>query len=232
MNKLWIDVAGLLLSMSARAELVTFEYTGMVNFIREWPVNQQYTHARALAASTIAPGTIRVGHTFSGTLTYDTAMNRWNMGDPALEGYYSDLGNGRYVPSSTIRFDQAGWQLLTRPQSPLITVFDLGTDYASISYALAPNGNLWFSLSSGIDALNGPAIPSDIDLARFDEPFVTLTWTNDQASATLETRGMLTSLTRVAPVPEPSTYLLLAAGLAVVAGGARRRAARLNVSPT
>lgn len=225
MRKLLAGIAGLLCSMSAQAELVTFDYNGMVNFITERPVNFWDGHARALGASTIAPATIRVGHTFSGRLVYDTETPRWFMGDPLLEGYYSQAGSAGPGPASSIRFDQAGWQLDTRPQSLSAQVVDYMGDVVSLSQALQGNGNLWFHLSGDADAISGVRLPTDIDLARFDSPFLTLTWINAAGTTSLETRGMLTSLTRVAAVPEPASFALLLGGLAIVAGAARRRTA-------
>lgn len=67
-------------------------------------------------------------------------------------------------------------------------------------------------------AFSSAALPSSLDLSRFDSAIADL----DDEEGT-RVRGMLTSLTRVSAVPEPATWAMMIAGFGLLGGALRRQ---------
>lgn len=139
-----------LLSVSpASAEIVTCDYTGVVNHVAESSVATGLE--RIVASSDALPGGVRLGQTFSGQFSYDTAI-AGSPGTPVSRWY---------AGSAT------AWQ-------PASTVTPLGTN--------------------------------------------------------VNVGGLLTSITRITPVPEADSWAMLIAGVGIVGAGALRRRVRATTT--
>ena len=106
--------------MQARAELVTFEYTGVVNYITVQDGSAWMN--RSVAATQWDGATVKVGYQFSGTFSYDTAMER-HPGPPGSEniGYYNPhFESTAPAPAPSIRFAQSGLEVSGRSTLPSV----------------------------------------------------------------------------------------------------------------
>jgi PEP-CTERM motif len=217
MKKLGLAIIGLLSAIPAFAEVVTYQYTGVINTIRRDVPG--VSMGRPVAAAEFLQGTVAVGSTFHGSFSYDTSLT--------LNGYdfYFGYGSGKVVPASVLTIDASGASIVSGTTAPNIFVSTDNywhrvhilpeTDYSS------PQATFVF-YDYTKTALSSEAIPGELSLEAFWNANASLTWITADGSG-YRSEGMLTSLTRVSPVPEAESFGMMIAGLGVLAAFARRR---------
>ncbi|MQA40817.1 PEP-CTERM sorting domain-containing protein [Rugamonas aquatica] len=220
MRRIALVLVSLFLSASASAEIITFEYTGVINTLRETIGNGD---SRAVVSSNKIPGGVRVGNDFHGTYSIDT-NSAVAMSSATTTIYYNWAG----MPGTTsITFDKSGTTASSPYAAGRVYVSHDGTsDYVSIdagvSYGTRDSSyqNIGFNFS-GKGNLSNLAIPTSFNVADWYSAEATLLW--NTGSGYIDMTGMLTSVNRVSAVPEPESYAMLLAGLGLVAGIAARR---------
>ncbi|WP_254504100.1 PEP-CTERM sorting domain-containing protein [Duganella vulcania] len=224
MRRIALVLASLLLSASAHAELITFEYTGTINTLRE-----TYTAtglSRSVVSSSVVPGSVRVGDDFHGAITIDTNLPLYS-GTPNSAWYYDPSPAPPQTMPSTMIFDKTGSSISSAAAAPTISVSHGPGTYDYLSIAGARNANnvgLDFSFYDSSSAnLSGLSIPSNINWSAWSNANAMLYWMDGAHGRSLTMEGMLTSVTKVSAVPEPASYAMMLAGLALVSGVAARR---------
>lgn len=217
MRKIAVLLAGLIFSVSAHAEFVTFEYTGIINTLREF----SGSHQKAVASSTIVPGSVRVGDSYHGSFTLDTSMKRY-AGSTDGNAFYFDWSSVSPRPIDFI-MDKTGTSI-SGSASPNVYVTNGTTDSVYISGAttLMSGFTLSFVDLAGT-ALSNLDIPLAYNLDAWYSAEASMWWNTADASKQVMMYGMLTSITRVSPVPEPTSYALFFAGIALVSGAVARK---------
>lgn len=217
MKKLSLALVGLLSAIPAFAEVVTYQFTGVINEIRrEVP---GVSLGRPVATADFEQGTVAIGSTFHGSFSYETSLT---LGD---YDFYFGHGSGKVVPASVLTFDANGASIVSGTTAPSIFVTD--DDYWNYVHILpetnynAPRATFLF-YDYTRTALSGEGIPNELSLEAFWNAYARLNWTAADGSA-YSSQGMFTSLTRVSPVPEPESFGMMIAGLGVLAAFARRR---------
>lgn len=219
MKKLSFVLVGLLSAIPAFAEVVTYEFTGVINTIRrEVP---GVTLGRPVASADFVQGKIAVGHTFHGSFSYDTSLPLNDF------GFYSvPWDSSSVVPASVLTLDASGAAIVSGTRAPSIFV-DNDDSYADRVYIITANEYLGPRLNFAFydytgTALSSGAIPGELSLDAFWHADADVKWTTANGTEYTST-GMFTSLTRVSPVPEPESFGMMIAGLGVLAAFARRR---------
>lgn len=231
MQNIFIGIAALSFSLPSAAAIVTFEYSGTVQAIRQW--SGGLSPDTVLSETSLIPGSVRLGDAFHGSFSFDTDAPSSHTTVPYTADYarYDALP----VPAATLQFDRGGLSLTGAARMPLVQLgytpgpFGPGTAYVTIDpdFNTSPPGepgNVRVSLNlSGGDgtALDGYALPTGFDLPAFGEHTLDLTWYGDNNQTILLT-GNLNAIASVSAVPEPSTHAMLAFGLAGL-GMARHR---------
>lgn len=222
MRRFALVLLGLFCAASAHAELITFEYTGTINTLRESKLSTSASHA--VVSSNMVAGGIRVGDDFHGAFVIDTNMPL--VGSSSDSALYMPSPNAPAAPASYLTFDKTGTSVSSRPVAPTISFFHASTtsDFMFINPQWSGIGSISFQFyHSGSAYLPGMTIPSNFNLSEWfsaDEGLHVYDWANDRS---LDMSGMLTSITKVSAVPEPESYAMLLAGLALVSGIAARR---------
>lgn len=220
MRRIALVLISFFCAASARAELISFEYTGVINTLRE--VNMSTNVGRLVVTSNIVPGGVRVGDDFHGVFTLDTDLPL-NYSDSGSASYFDMNHTSKAKPDSMI-FDKTGASVPTVVTAQGITVnHSKGYDNLSFSMAGFSSVGVSFGFSDTASILSGLAIPSDIDLSAWSYAEAALFWADMGSNRYLTMNGMLTSVTKVSAVPEPTSYAMLLAGLALVSGIAARR---------
>ncbi|MFP5390105.1 MAG: PEP-CTERM sorting domain-containing protein [Gammaproteobacteria bacterium] len=223
MRKIALATACLLCTLPAFAEVVTFEYTGVFNTIRE----EATPRSRRVAESAIVPGSIRVGDSFHGRFSYETSvtLTPW-VENPQWASFYNDFSNPIPAPATTFVVDKSGTTIVSSIAAPSLTAYDNSNNRDFVVdpiFKYVPNGygSVSFDFFDDTGALlPALAAPTSLDLDALYSADARLVWSS--GGKTVFAEGMLTSLTKVSPVPEPASYILLFVGLAIVAGGASR----------
>lgn len=214
-----------LASLPASAEIVTYEYTGIVNHLREY--NGNIEHSRGVVSSAVIDGGLRIGDTFRGVFSYDTTNYQ------VLPWAGTGVGVSQPVDAADASFTVThSGTTVNATRFGAVDVIDVapgaGSDRLQIGPTVSwfPNASVGFYFEDATATLlSGATIPGTLNLADWYSATAKVTWNGDGKSLLVD--GMLTSLTKVSPVPEPSTWALLFAGLAIVAGGAARKRNRI-----
>lgn len=237
MQNILIGIAALSFSLPSAAAIITFEYSGTVQSIRQW--SGGLSADTILSETPLIPGSVRLGDAFHGRLSFDSDAPGSHTTIPYTVDYarYDEVP----VPAATLHFDRGGLSLAGAARMPLVQLghsagpFGPGAGYVTIApdFNTNPPGepsNVHVSLNlSGGDstALQGYALPTGFDLSAFGEHTFDLTWYGDNNQTILLT-GNLDSIANVSAVPEPSTYVMLALGLAGLGLVRQRGKWRLN----
>lgn len=252
------SISGLLFGMfaaaSASAQVVTFDFTGMVKLTREFDPNTlRYTE---VPGSTLNGTFIVPGDTFHGEFSIDlaTPIDELFYSPPSLGGsavlyrnnYDSDqpsVDNNRL----TLTFDQTGYTTASPPSGyggSSIYVTDSavksGADRLTFvpSFAQSSTGFRETTLLSLYDysgsMFSTEALPSALNLGATDYSHLFYTFSPVTSRKQLALDGVLTSLTAraISPVPEPSAYAMLALGLLTVGATSYRRKQRHRARST
>lgn len=112
-----------------------------------------------------------------------------------------------------------------KPQAPNISIVRAAYDFVQLSVT---SGNMQIIV---IDFFNNKpgnlsdfSIPNNFDLRAWSSAEVSLIWSSPEYDySNVAMTGELTSFTKVSAVPEPESYAMFLAGLALVSGVAARR---------
>lgn len=222
MRKIALLLAGLICSLSAHAELITFEYTGIINTLRETTNG----HSRAVVSSNLVRGGARVGDAYHGTFSLDTGVSRMD-GASLDNATYSDWAGTTPDHPNKFVLDKTDVSL-TSQTIPTVTVTNGSYDSLSINFGSVPDSTSYASFGLSFfdetgTALPGLGIPTNFDLNAWYYAQASVFWFASDFSRYVLMEGMLTSITRVSAVPEPTSYALFFAGIALVSGVAARK---------
>lgn len=220
MRRIAFVLVSLFLSTSASAKILTFEYTGVIGALKE-TIGQ--VDSGAIVSSTKIPGGVRVGDDFHGTFSIDMS-SAVALSSPTGTIYFSWAGE----PALTsITFDKSG----TTSASPYAArTVHVSHDGAFDSVSISSRGASYAGDSNyqfldfnfyGHGNLTNLEIPTHLNLADWYLAEASLWWGTNDGHTSMS--GKLTSLKEVSAVPEPESYAMLLAGLALVSGIAARR---------
>lgn len=203
-------------SLSAYAKVHVYEFTAAVSGL-------QYGNDTPQTIDSWVPGSaISLGDTITGRFSFDDAPLQNHV--PSDPDSYSANGNG---PGNAIA-------LTVNPNGQSIDTTGLtGSVYAVNN---AQSGNAFVQIARYSEDVfvylnfdggkagqfSDPAIPFNLSLSDFSSGKVLFFWDTPNV-AYIAAVGDISTLTNVTPVPEPSAYLMLVAGLAIVGAGVRRR---------
>lgn len=216
MRHLALAFAGLVCSASASAEIITFEYSGVVNKIRQSPTGVSYD-SRSVASTTVVPGGLSVGDGFRGTFSFNLDTPKFEFSPAEMGAYFGNSSD----PGFSLVFDKSGAALQSAIM--MVGVSNGSSDHLTITPRWSSvSSEFWFYDPSG-KVFSDVSQPRTLNLNDFYEAELNMTWSVPDSSATVRVETSLLSITKVSPVPEPSTYALLFAGLAIVGGAASRK---------
>jgi hypothetical protein len=229
MRKLSVLLAGLLSAGLAHADLVTYKFTASFMALTESNPALGDTNV----SSSILPGfPITVGDTLHGSFTLDTMtplLNSSPSGSGTFNNYAAAAGQNAFAAifssnSYTLNSANTSYGIATLDQLP-----GQGRDavYLGLSRLLDTGGSesLQLELSdASATALAYNHIPDS--LTAFTQGTFRYLYTSGMAphALGLTATGAITSLTLVSSVPEPATYMLLVAGLGLLAWRGQRNA--------
>lgn len=229
MRRIALGLISLFLSASASAEILTFEYTGVINTLRETIGNGS---SHAIVSSSKIPGGVRVGDDFHGTFSLDTnsEQSTWNQTNAYYYNWAGALG------LTSITFDKSGTTSATPYAANNVSIINSNLGYsdrvyiearASVSPGVASNQRLSFEfVSDNGSTLTSLAMPTHFNVDDWNTAEAGLDWYTDNGHINMT--GMLTSVTRVSAVPEPESYLMLLAGFALVSGVVARKKKQIS----
>jgi len=216
---------------TANATLITYEFSGYLTRIYENDYSADtFT---GVEQTTFLGERYDVGDSFTGHFTYDTESTESTstFDDESWGFYYGAIKQSEVkINNSTLSIDDVNGSsyISVRNDAPYTPPKDiLSTDSTLRLEDTVYKSQLEFTDSSA-SIFNDISIPSIIELTTFDEGKYARTnyrqWIYDRASKdSISLYGAFESLTPSAPVPEPSTILLLGIGLLGVARVSRKK---------
>lgn len=211
---------------SAQAELVSYQLHATVSSLEyfDWIHTSSPKSASTL---NLREDTVSLGDTLTATFSYDSATplsadpNSWR---PSFSGPAPSLKISMQFDHRNIAFHS------TASSQSTIYSFDndlfLGDSLRLASWNETPSSSVGAGLSfEGKDetAINGGNLPTDFSKFR---PGVFSLGINDYSQLPMNQYSItakLTSLERINAVPEPESYVMLLAGLGLMAGLGRKR---------
>lgn len=224
MRSLLAVLAAACCTLPAQAKIVTYEYTAEITRLI---ANDYYSDAHDVSSISITPRPITLGDKITGRFSIDTAntdIRYFNNLDIAVYG----SSPNPVRPSTTIN-DSWGWT--GEPWTGYYTITNAKNyqtfDRFEVVHSMSNGGPqvqvVLTDPSATVFAHRGP--PADLDLADFAQAEARLfygAWPEVNGIRTVGVYSTLTGLQRLAPVPEPETYAMLLAGMAVVVAARRR----------
>ena len=230
MKKIIGLLAGFAMLGSAHAAVVTYNFTATVASIRE-ALPPAYT-STLRDQSTLTGMTVSVGQAIHGSFSYDTAMGLDAIYQPAPEAsgtylLYNDLNNTTKITAPTV---------FARPQEVIdetnllqiandATTFAGGDILALSTTVMAPDFSSFNSTISLYDfsgkAFDHGGVPTALNLSSFNYAGYELYYF-PPTGGYVRIQSTMTALTPAAAVPEPETYAMLMAGLALIGWRGRR----------
>lgn len=219
--RLALAIAALILSQSARADIITYKFTGKVDRVD-------------IAAGTVVGDPITVGSAFTASVSFDSSGPDLAPDDPEI-GEFRAVGQ---APTMTFRL--AGVDVDQDPQNVELQVrarecgdaphfncspagtFDHQLTFAGINgfgalFGWTPTA-LVLGLADSLEAiLFGDGMPKSVDLDRWDLRSWRVTGGGTKISGSLDTVSV------VRAVPEPSSLMIILPGLLIGTILTRRR---------
>ncbi|MYM65438.1 PEP-CTERM sorting domain-containing protein [Pseudoduganella sp. FT55W] len=217
-------LAGLMCSAQA-ADYAKFGFTAAVStiLVDGKPITEDVI--------TIKGKELRLGDSIKGTFSFSTVAPVWMTVTPDIDLIYKDLGYSEFSSTSGLAFGD-----YLAPQSSQFRVVNGGAPSSadSLSFTFTPyqsdaeRATFLFSDPTG-SSLNSPSLPLDLNLNKFATH--SLRYAIDSGVGQIELVAEVAVLRNLSPVPEPSTYAMLLAGLCLTTAIARRKrpAARVAV---
>ncbi|WP_229257559.1 PEP-CTERM sorting domain-containing protein [Duganella callida] len=203
---------------SARAEVITYDFSASVAQISNREGDESFDE-------TVIKGmSVGIGNTVHGRFSYDTSAPVWG-GEGDYWKVYLNVG------ALSAKFDN-GPTIGDRPE-PYTTLLDTSNNYpvgpghwldsfTFSSYTSSPGEYLYVQLVDLTGkTFSNSAIPEQLTLDEFFQR--NFYYYMNVGADEVHVRAEITSLERVAAVPEPETYGMLLGGLSVLAAVARRR---------
>ena len=214
-------VSALLLAASAQAEQVTYNYSGYINYIYKYDNSQPWP--TSVSSVVMDDGNVMTYLDFHGQISYDT-------GTPmqAGPGWGATYFGAAPLTSVSLNFDNSNVSYQTAvgsPQSELQIFYKDGavSDQFRVITA-ADSRTLEFNFyADNENVLNGSHIPGYLNQFTSNNNFYF--GGNTQDGNTFNAFGIITTLERVSPVPEPETWAMVIAGLALIGWRQRRKQA-------
>lgn len=234
MKKIIGLLAGLAMLGSAHAAVVTYNFTATVAFIGE---SSSPTNPWTLVDLTTLTGmTVAAGQEIHGSFSYDTAMGLDPVYQPPPESsgtymIYSDPNNntkvvapGVLTPPQEVQYETNLMEIANNA-----TTFAGGDFFWLSHYVMAPDNSGSRSIISLTDfggaAFDHGGVPASLTLSISSLDYARYTMTYYLATGGyVNIWSNLTSLTPATAVPEPETYAMLLAGIALLGWQARKRA--------
>lgn len=219
-----------LMSSASHAEYLKYEFTAH-------GTSADFFGAPASAFPTTGAGEfLQVGTAITGYFYYDLATpltdTNANGNAPSFTDYYNadkvgikfSTTNGfKFTPNGTdlyyqsaIHVDDAG------PGSPSAVDEVRVTGLENTVHGAAQDVTLSLQDKHGANTLTSSALPLSLSLNDFNGT-LNFYWTDNNGGRSFIFNATLDSLTQVAAVPEPATYAMLLAGLALVGVAGRRK---------
>lgn len=213
------------LPLVSHAEIVTYDFSAHVSYMftaQSTPDGNVYNDV----STTNVPGvTMSMGDRVTGRISYDTAT-------PAFPGMPPSTGSQGYpglVKTLTFQFQPSGLQYsgVGMYSNLFVMINPNGYQFGSLNFssedaALHNQGGLTF-IDPSSAAPHNLDIPAHIHLSDFPIAQVNYFWQSQTGGPDLYVNADINSLTEVSAVPEPSQWMLLAAGALLLAGAARRQ---------
>lgn len=212
---------------TAGAEVITYQFTATVS------AGNVFYPDGSDDPDVAQMGDLQVvaGNTVTGRFSYDTAMPKWFAPRPNLQMYLGGQG------ALSLQVVQNGWRFdssaADRPQAGVSTdggMYRDGSDHFSFTSHthdgdhLPPYvAGLLFYDKDGT-AFDTTAMPAALDLRMFEQATLDVQYYGPAFQS--QFYAQLTSLERVAAVPEPANAAMMLAGLALLSGVCRLRSHR------
>jgi hypothetical protein len=224
MKKFSVLLAGLLSAGLAQASLVTYNFTASVTGLTE---HHPAIGDTDVSSSGYAGFTITVADVLHGSFTLDTSTPLLGS-SPFGSGTYNRYDAAAGQNALTAIFDSSSYTVTstTPGASPSLGTQDQlpgqGTDAAGVGTTRDLNSGGYESFGLTVSDPTGTALTYNhipTSLSAFPEGTFRFYITTGMAphALGLTVNGALTSLTQVSAVPEPATYMLLGAGLGLLA---------------
>ncbi|GGY80746.1 hypothetical protein GCM10007388_11790 [Pseudoduganella plicata] len=220
------------LASVSHAAIYTFQYTARIDSITDGDGRWGEPDVE-VASAQIPAGLIVRGDTVTGTFSYDRATVSDNT---SSDDFYTSSGYSQRLANAvlTARFTGTGVALSSTPSMytwvrNAASGSQFGDSFGMYSYEFGPAPSYWREAMSvdfqgtSTDVLDNTALPG-AEITGFTNNTFTLDYTraeNGQFAMTRAT-GRITSVTLISAVPEPSTYAMFAAGLALLAWRRKR----------
>lgn len=223
-----------------QAAIVTFNYTGQIGFTYQyfWGAN---AHIEYPSTFVIGGTTLTIGDTFHGQFSYDTStrltpVSEYDWTTNSYKPSTTQFAGAAPRNAATLIFDNKTY-VYRAPNNgadsgSTLTVFDNNqylNDYFQHRTELNDQGvqsalSLTFANANDKTVLNGPIAPSSLTQKDFPRSFIDFSYRAPNSPYSFEILGDINTFEQVAaPVPEPETYAMVLAGLALVGWAARRR---------
>lgn len=183
-----------------------------------------------MAVTAVVPGTVAIGDTVRGKFSFDTGTPLVFFSGPA-DALYVGWNADPLAASLLIDKSGAAINVISRPS---ISVVDdaagayFGSTGDSVRFGFQNPSPLYGGFSLNFydltgKALNSRAIPTGLDRNDFSSSSIVFSWSNAELNMSAVIAADATSLTKVSPVPEPGTYAMLLAGIAIIGATSRKR---------
>lgn len=210
----------LLFSTAAKSELVTYEYTTTITSLTHY---LRDTGEIAIQQISLPVGNIAVGDVVKGRFTFDTdwgALDYYPYGTPEWAMYGGDGGHVSATFAQGLNFStsRAGVDVFNNTSSNMIDEFDmsggedLGVPFGDPSHIVSIS-----FVDPSAQVLDSVEISEASPLLNAAYGSFSYIYTTQFLVDRIRAQGALTDLRLVSNVPEPRTYLMLAAGLALLA---------------
>lgn len=226
MKKLLVLLGGLALMGSLHAEVISFDFTAKIDQIQERGLYEY--PGTSVQSSAKAGVTYSIGDIIHGRFQYDTntGLGSYQPVQPG-DGSYTLYDSGSTHNSLTAH--TSGGVTLPPPYYPvLLQVSDTTTsDFFSVnSTAMSAQATQYSSvlfMDYNGSWLNNSALPSAAQLYAASYAMFNTTYYFNDDSGSLDVSASITSFSPASAVPEPSSYLMLLAGMAAIAVARRNR---------
>jgi len=232
MKKLFAFAGAMALATASHAAIYTFQYTARIDSITEGDGFPWGEPDIEVSSAQMPAGLIVRGDTVTGTFSYDGATISDNT---STDEYGTESGYSQQLANAvlTARFTGTGAALYSTPSmytwvKNANAGSQFGDRFGMYSYEYGPAPLFWrealsVQFTGATDVLDSAALPG-AEISGFTNNTFSLAYTRpvNGEFAMTHASGIITSVTLVSAVPEPSTYAMFAAGLALLAWRRKR----------